>query len=404
MTVMRRLTTIDVDAVRSENGYPAFSEHEMRRRHAWIHEMIARYDLDAVLIGGVTGGLETTVQYFTNWPPLVESFVLVGSTDPSTLFVRLWNHIPDAKLISWVRDVRYGGDTGDDQVRNVAALVARHRWSKGRIGWLGGISAAAMLGLREVMGEATWVDLRSEYSRFRLVKSAEELTFMRIASAFNDAAVSAMKEGIHRGMREYEIAKVIEDAYLHRRGSNMIHFVMSTPMAAPVRCVPHQFHPDRIIEAGDVVVTEISTNFWGYAGQILRSFTVGCEPTPKFQRLFDVATEAYTRILGVLKAGTTVGAILDAAEFIQESGFTILDDLVHGQGGAYLPPIIRTRATRGATHADEFAYPENAVIVVQPNVVTADFAAGVQLGNAVRLTETGVEVLQEYPMEFIRCD
>lgn len=404
MAIMRRLPTIGVGDVRSVNGFPAFSAQEMTRRHAWIGEMIDQHDLDAVLIGGVTGGLETTVQYFTNWPPLVESFVLVGRKNPPTLFVRLWNHLPDAKLISWVGDVRYGGDTGDDQVRNVAASMAQRGWSKGRIGWLGGISAASMLGLRDLLAGASWLDLRGEYSRFRLVKSDEELTFMRIASAFNDAAVDAMQAGIHPGMREYEIAKVIENAYLDQRGSNMIHFVMSTPMGAPVRCVPHQFHPDRIIERGDVVVTEISTNFWGYAGQILRPFTVGSAPTPDFQRLFDVATEAYTRILAVLKAGTTVGAILDTADFIHESGFTILDDLVHGQGGAYLPPIIRTRATRGATHPDGFAYPENAVIVVQPNVVTPDFTAGVQLGNAVRLTKTGVEVLQKFPMEFIHCD
>lgn len=404
MAVIQRLPTIGVSDVRSRNGYPAFSEKEMLRRHAWIGEVMAKHDLDVVLIGGASGGLETTVQYFTNWPPLVESFVVVGGTGPSTLFVRLWNHIPDAELISWIQDVRYGGDTSAEQVQNVASLMVQRGWSKARIGWLGGISAGSMLGLREVLDGAIWVDLRSEYSRFRLVKSEEELAFMRIASTFNDAAVGAMKAGIRQGMREYEIARVIEDTYLDQRASNMIHFVMSTPMDAPVRSVPHQFHPDRVIEHGDVVVTEISTNFWGYAGQILRSFTVGCEPTAKYQELFDVATEAYTRILGVLKAGTTVGAILDAADFIENSGFTILDDLVHGQGGAYLPPIVRTRANRGATSADDFAYPENAVIVVQPNVVTTNFTAGVQLGNAVHLTETGVEVLQEYPMEFIRCD
>ena len=31
---------------------------------------------------------------------------------------------------------------------------------------------------------------------------------------------------------------------------------------------------------------------------------------------------------------------------ITDSGFDIWDDLVHGFGGAYLPPIVRTRANR----------------------------------------------------------
>ena len=53
-------------------------------------------------------------------------------------------------------------------------------------------------------------------------------------------------------------------------------------MEAPEFCVPHQYHPDRTLRAGDVFVTEISTTFWGYAGQILRTFTIASDPTPRY--------------------------------------------------------------------------------------------------------------------------
>jgi Xaa-Pro aminopeptidase len=173
-------------------------------------------------------------------------------------------------------------------------------------------------------------------------------------------------------------------------------------MSDPQIVVPHQYHPDRILQAGDVFVTEISTTFWGYAGQILRTFTIGAEPTARYAHLHDVAMRAYEGIVDVLGAGTTVGAVLDAAEVITDEGLDIWDDLVHGFGGAYLPPIVRTRASRGATHPDAFAYPDGTLLVVQPNVI--DGTAGVQVGNSMWLTPSGVEVTQQYPTGLIVCD
>ena len=43
------------------------------------------------------------------------------------------------------------------------------------------------------------------------------------------------------------------------------------------------------------------------------------------------------------------------------------------------------------------------VVVVQPNVVTdRSGRTGVQVGETVRITRTGVERLHDYPMQFIR--
>ena len=42
-------------------------------------------------------------------------------------------------------------------------------------------------------------------------------------------------------------------------------------------------------------------------------------------------------------------------------------------------------------------------LVVQPNVVTKDARAGVQLGNLLVVTEDGVENLHNTPVELIRA-
>jgi len=359
--------------------------------------------LGALIVVGAAGPLETSVQFYTNWPPLVESYVVATPNGDMTLFVRLWNHLPDAERTATLEDVQYGGDTPVEQAHTVANALARAVAKDARIGIIGPLRYADALILQETLPNVTWVDLSLDYRAFRLIKSDEELAYTRLAASFNDDAVAAMKKQIKPGINEREIAQIIEDVYLSQGAVNQIHFTLSTPMESPEFPVPHQLHPDRTIQSGDVIVTEISTTFWGYSGQLLRSFTVDADPTPLYRELHDVAESTLSDMVGILKPGVTIGELLDKADQIDAAGFDIWDDLVHGYGGAYLPPITRTRQSRGSTHPDDWAYEAGTVLVIQPNVMTKDAKAGVQVGHALHITEEGVEVLQKYPVEFIRC-
>ena len=379
------------------NGFPRYPSREMERRWAFAGDLLEKNELDLLIVGGATGPLETAVQYFSNWPSQVQSYVVFSRSEQPFLMVRLWNHLPDALRISMIHDVRYGGDTPAEQASKLSRLL--DTIDARRVGLIGVVPHADLLELHS--GNRKLIDLNPAYQAFRLTKSEDEMTFVRIASRMNDAAVEALATTLRPGINEYEVAHTIEEVYLGHRGWNLIHFSLSTPMEKPDIVVPHQYHPDRVIQAGDVFVTEISTTFWGYAGQILRTFTIGGGPNERFARLHEVAQRAYEEITATLRAGTTVGVVLDAAELITTAGFDIWDDLVHGFGGAYLPPIVRTRASRGATHDDSFAYPDGTLLVVQPNVI--DGEGGVQIGNSMWLTPTGVEVTQKYPTELIVC-
>ena len=85
-------------------------------------------------------------------------------------------------------------------------------------------------------------------------------------------------------------------------------------MANPEFFVPHQYQPDRIIKAGDVLVTEISTTFWGYTGQILRTLCIEGEPAPLYQEMYEVAENTYSSIVSIMRTGATIGEVLDQAE------------------------------------------------------------------------------------------
>jgi Xaa-Pro aminopeptidase len=84
--------------------------------------------------------------------------------------------------------------------------------------------------------------------------------------------------------------------------------------------------------------------------------------------------------------------ILDATGVIEKAGFTICDDLMHGFGGGYFQPIIGCKS-RMAGPLPAMTLEENMTVVVQPNVITRDHKAGVQVGELVRVTRTGFERL-----------
>ena len=84
-------------------------------------------------------------------------------------------------------------------------------------------------------------------------------------------------------------------------------------------------------------------------------------------------------------------------------GLPAIDDIVHGYGGGYLSPILSSKSrTDGAHPVPEEPFETDMVLVIQPNVVTPDKRAGVQTGEMVRVTETGIERMHALPRGFGR--
>lgn len=57
--------------------------------------MIAEVEvLDAVVVLRATGPLETSMQFLTNWPPQVPSYLIASPGEEPVRFVRRWNISP----------------------------------------------------------------------------------------------------------------------------------------------------------------------------------------------------------------------------------------------------------------------------------------------------------------------
>jgi Xaa-Pro aminopeptidase len=213
--------------------------------------------------------------------------------------------------------------------------------------------------------------------------------------------MAALRQGARPGLTERQLGDLIERAYVADGGTNWIHYIGATPMHAPALGVPAQFPSTRQVQVGDVVFAEISAAFFDHSAQVLRSFALGAEPPKLYRDLHAAADAAFDAIAKVLKAGATAAQVIEASGVIEDAGFTIIDDLLHGYGGGYLPPILGCRS-RPAGPVPEEPFRAGQTVVIQPNVVTRDGQAGVQTGEMVLITTTGIERLHHFPRGFGR--
>ena len=372
--------------------FPRFSDAEYARRHRALGGVMQKHDVDHLLI--VTDHRAGNApQWVTGWPGTVEAYVVFTPGERMTMNVEWFNHFPLAKRIARNADVQWGEHRGIQ--KTVEEL--KRRGAK-RVGLIGPLVLTKCKALEQ---HFALVPLEADYVRLRLVKSEEEIEWLRKGAALSDAGFKELLEKITVGMSERELANLVERGYVGQGGTTFIHYIGVTSMADPHICVPPQFASSRKVAVGDVVFCELSANWWDYPGQVLRSFTVGADPTPLYRDLHATAEAAFDAVTGVIRHGTTMQEIVDASGVIEERGFTIYDDLMHGFGGGYFPPVVGTRS-RPAGPLPQMTLEENMTVVVQPNVVTRDHKAGLQVGEMVRVTKTGFEKLHSTPRGFFR--
>ena len=361
--------------------YPRFSDAEMARRRAALERVMQAAGVDHLLVCGEQRA-GTGVAWLTGWATTTEAYVIVAPGEQQVMYMEWYNHWPLAKKLARDTQVLWGEHRGIDKL--IADLKAR---GAKRVGFMGTIGLGKARQLEAQFGPL--VDLNREYVRLRLVKSPEEIDWMRIGAALTDLAIEALRHEARPGLTERELGAICEAAYHPHGGVTFIHYFLVTPMANPEYCVPRQLASTRKVQPGDVIATEITAHFFEYPGQVLRTFTVG-EPTPLYRRLYETAEAAFDAVTGVIRQGTSMQQILDAADLIEEAGFSVYDDLMHGFGGGYFPPVLGSKS-RPAGPLPDMTLQAGMTCVVQPNVITPDQKAGVQLGGLILVTEHGYE-------------
>src|SRR5262245_18909843 len=164
--------------MRQRSDYPTFSDAEIQRRHQAVYGLMAQEGVDAVLFYG-SGRYASDIYWISDWPSSREAYLLMQAGQEPVILMQLFNHYPMARVMSWIKDVRWAGA---NTTNSVVDLIGERALSAKKIGLVGSVSYQVFNKLREKYPNASFIDLGGKLRMMRTVRSAEEIERIRLAS------------------------------------------------------------------------------------------------------------------------------------------------------------------------------------------------------------------------------
>ncbi|MGD2200401.1 MAG: Xaa-Pro peptidase family protein [Candidatus Bathyarchaeota archaeon] len=195
--------------------------------------------------------------------------------------------------------------------------------------------------LRERLPRVHFVDATQYLSEVRMVKTPQELDWMRMACAITDKALEAGFEQLYTGMTERELSGVITSEIRANGGGEGFSGVLFGERAA----LPHGRPGDTPLKPGDCILVDMGTKIHGYSSDLTRTVFYG-EPTARQAEIYDLVHEANRAAYEAVRPGLTCSDLDGVArKVIEDGGFGehFIHRLGHGIGlqGHERPYIVR---------------------------------------------------------------
>jgi len=176
-----------------------------------------------------------------------------------------------------------------------------------------------------------FVPIRGIVERLRGVKDADEIRLIASGCRSTSRAFNDIVHRVHAGMREREVANLIESA-LKERGALAPSFE-TIVASGPNSAIPHHATGNRRLRAGEPVIVDFGGIFpGGYVSDMTRTlFVRGKKPSTKFVEIYRIVLEANRRSARALRPGMTwkeYDAV--ARAYIKEQGYG--EYFLHGLG------------------------------------------------------------------------
>ncbi len=327
------------------------------------------------------------VFYLTDFRSLGQTVLLVPREGPPRLIVTPAWDVERAREAAGVSDVR--GVEPNDLVRTVAA-AARD------------LPQPLAFSGREIMPVGTAAKFTDAFGAVlpdggkiipsvAATRTPAELERIEHASAIADEGFRVLCETVRVGMREYELAAEVEAAMQACGAEDNFGLI-----AAGNHNVAIRPPSERRLEAGDVIIGEITPMYRGYLAQLCRTFILG-EPTAVQREKYDMLIAALQRGCAVAKPGIPSADIARA-----------VNEVIGGAGYAEYcrQPYMRTRGHSlglGAVVPNDLnedsgpLLAANMTMVIHPNQYLPE-TGYMMLGDTVVIEADGPRALTRSPI------
>ena len=236
------------------------------------------------------------------------------------------------------------------------------------------------------------------FEDLRLVKSEEEMEYVRRGVAMTDAVYEVLVRATRPGARPCDLHNLVMQTAQGMDGKIPFGHVGRTPMSAPEMSYAHEFALTTPIEMGDVIMTEIAVGYGGYFGKIWGTYFMG-DPTPEYEKIFLLGQQSYRELHAAIKPGLTGGDIAHlCVDTIAAAGYKPKSS-VFGWSNYNSKPDIR--AAGDEVSGADFVFEKNQCMNVIGWPTTEDEKSGIWIGDTSVITVDGIENLHQYPLDEI---
>ncbi|MBA7476848.1 Aminopeptidase YpdF [subsurface metagenome] len=136
----------------------------------------------------------------------------------------------------------------------------------------------------------------------RATKEPEEIELITKASAITDSAFGYIRDILHIGMSEMEVAWEIEK-FMREQGSQSIPFEIIVA-SGPNSALPHAKPSEHAIRYGEPIVIDIGARIGGYGSDLSRTICLGSH-NDAFNKVYDTVLKAQLAAIATIKEGMT---------------------------------------------------------------------------------------------------
>jgi Xaa-Pro dipeptidase len=361
-------------------------QQEFERRMSQVRAAMREQGLHTLLVydSGRHNFLRMNyVAYLTDFISVgPQTMLLIPLEDAPVLYLApVWD-IPRAQAESWVSDVR-----------PLKEFWMRLGGISGKVGFVGreGIHVDLNDEIVKTLKQAP-VNAKDIIENMARCKSEFELERLRRAAEIADAGVTALHEQARVGLKEYELAAIVE--YRMRSLGAEDNFGM---------VVAHNhnqaLHPptDRVSQPGDIIIGEITPCIGGLFVQICRTMVLS-EPLPVVREKYVILKKAMALGMEAAKTGAPASTIAAAINdtFIE-----------YGYEQYCRPPFMRVRghglgcgssAPGSLEDGNQTKLEEGMTFIIHPNQYLPE-TGYMTLGDTVVMTETKAQSLMKSSWE-----
>jgi Xaa-Pro aminopeptidase len=357
-------------------------QQEFERRMSQVREVMHEQGLHTLLVydcGRHNFLRMNYVAYLTDFISVGPQTILVLPLDdaPVLYLSPVWD-IQRAQKESWVSDVRPFKD-----------FWTRLAEISGKVGLVG--REAMHVDLNDEIVKTlkqTPVNAKDIIEYMARCKSAFELERLRRAAQIADAGVRALHDDARVGLKEYELAAIVEHRMRYLGAEDNFGMVVANNHNQAL-------HPptDRITRPGDIIIGEITPCIGGLFVQICRTMVLG-QPAPVVHEKYTILKKAMSLGMDAANTGAPASAIAAA----------INDTLIDAGYENYCrPPFMRVRghglgcgssAPGSLEDGNRTKLEEGMTFIIHPNQYLPE-TGYLTLGDTVVMTETRAESLMK---------